>query len=674
MRTAVLGDTVYVAFQRWEQFVGDFDGFARGELVVVKDNNAGRDGFRALGPAGVGGVVRSELNFPFGVVGLGQQRIGSGISIAVDPRDANVVFLATEVFENAAPRILVFVTTDGGATWAQRLKTRPHTALPALAVAANGTVALEYTGAFNGLLETHLLQSPDRFTSIADTTLSRFRDNTLIATFDPFIGDYQRLVAVGDTFHGTFSASNDVSLFPLTPIFQRDRSRLGGRVAHSIDPFYFTTAAITSAPEPQSPIARPDQAVFQSRFGAEINVLGNDSEPTGDTLTVLSVDQPTAGSVQISDNGRVAYLPGPFFTGSDSFTYTIVNSVGKTATATVNVRNPFHTARGAFAGLGLSSDHAFSGSLRGNLSPSGRFTARLRFGGQDFSLLGDFDIDGDFVSTISRDFKRKLTAFTVQLHLNFATGEITGSLTDGIVSVAITAGLSSFTFENPAPQTGVYTFALPVAAVPADAESFTQTGFGRMRVRGDGLLRGSGRFPDGTAFTFGSQLTNRGEWPMYLEAESARQTILGRVFFAQTPTSDLAGESLAWSYPFYSESGTITANTEPLKLTGSRYRVPADGERVIFNATNGRGTLSTDLLDVAFRMNPRHSARSIAGTPALLSFVVDPKTGFFSGTLTRRGALAPAFLNGVVLQKADRGAGNVFLDGQPTGLLLLPRP
>jgi outer membrane protein OmpA-like peptidoglycan-associated protein len=67
-----------------------------------------------------------------------------------------------------------------------------------------------------------------------------------------------------------------------------------------------------------------------------INVLGNDTDPDGDTLTITSVSTPGKGTAVIS--GRtIIYTPaaGAGCTGSDTFTYTISDGKGGTSTATV---------------------------------------------------------------------------------------------------------------------------------------------------------------------------------------------------------------------------------------------------------------------------------------------------------------------------------------------------
>ena len=67
-----------------------------------------------------------------------------------------------------------------------------------------------------------------------------------------------------------------------------------------------------------------------------IDVLANDSDPDNDTLTITAVSTPMHGTAVISAGG-VSYTPMAGYSGSDSFTYTISDGRGGTATASVNV-------------------------------------------------------------------------------------------------------------------------------------------------------------------------------------------------------------------------------------------------------------------------------------------------------------------------------------------------
>ncbi|MEA2172927.1 MAG: hypothetical protein QOD00_519 [Blastocatellia bacterium] len=85
------------------------------------------------------------------------------------------------------------------------------------------------------------------------------------------------------------------------------------------------------------PTAVNDTATTTQNTPVRINVSENDSDPDFDALTVTSVGPPAHGSVNIVNSNTVNYAPGTNYVGNDSFTYTISDGHGGTATATVNV-------------------------------------------------------------------------------------------------------------------------------------------------------------------------------------------------------------------------------------------------------------------------------------------------------------------------------------------------
>ncbi len=86
------------------------------------------------------------------------------------------------------------------------------------------------------------------------------------------------------------------------------------------------------------PIAANDSAVTDENVPVSINVLGNDSDPDGNALTVVAVTAPSSGSAIINADARgVSYIPAENFSGQAGFTYTIDDGNGGTATASVSV-------------------------------------------------------------------------------------------------------------------------------------------------------------------------------------------------------------------------------------------------------------------------------------------------------------------------------------------------
>ncbi|MFC4067195.1 Ig-like domain-containing protein [Actinoplanes subglobosus] len=84
------------------------------------------------------------------------------------------------------------------------------------------------------------------------------------------------------------------------------------------------------------PVAADDTGTVPYRGTATVDVLANDTDPNGDTLTVVSVTTPNHGGAQ-AGNDKVTYTAPAGFSGTARFTYTIRDDSGQTATATVEV-------------------------------------------------------------------------------------------------------------------------------------------------------------------------------------------------------------------------------------------------------------------------------------------------------------------------------------------------
>jgi len=98
------------------------------------------------------------------------------------------------------------------------------------------------------------------------------------------------------------------------------------------------SVSITVNPINDPPTAVDDPSETTSEDTPVVNsVLVNDSDVEGDPLTIVSVTQPTSGTVVNNGNGTITYTPFPNFSGINTYTYTIHDGNGGTATATVTV-------------------------------------------------------------------------------------------------------------------------------------------------------------------------------------------------------------------------------------------------------------------------------------------------------------------------------------------------
>jgi hypothetical protein len=89
-------------------------------------------------------------------------------------------------------------------------------------------------------------------------------------------------------------------------------------------------------PPNMAPMATDDAADTNEQAPVITNVVANDTDVDGDPLTVSAVTQGSGGLVTFS-GGSVTYTPNAAFYGPDSFSYTVSDGHGGTATATVSI-------------------------------------------------------------------------------------------------------------------------------------------------------------------------------------------------------------------------------------------------------------------------------------------------------------------------------------------------
>src|SRR6478609_501458 len=215
VRPAVHTDgTVYTVFYGWRAFSAA--SLVTSDVVVVRDDNWGKGAapFTALKDPSdnlAGRLVATGVQFTWNG-SLGHDRLGGDLSIAVDPSNSSIVYIAFCGVQGGSYTIHVRRSTDRGQTWSADLKTVSSAKNPALSIAANGKVGLAYqrvTGSgTTQRWDTHVELTTDNFGTTQDLVLASVPANTPAPTFLPYIGDYMHMMAVGNTFYGVFSANN----------------------------------------------------------------------------------------------------------------------------------------------------------------------------------------------------------------------------------------------------------------------------------------------------------------------------------------------------------------------------------------------------------------------------------------------------------------------------------
>lgn len=260
VRPAIHPDgTVYAIFHAWRSFDG-VTGQGTADIVVLRDDRggAGPKPFTDLvdpgdNKAGIRVVRGAKFNFN-GF--LGQQRTGGDVAIAVDPANKNNVYIAyNDDQPNNIYGLHLFKSTDGGKTWTPDLRPMLRDALnPGLAVNSDGKLGFLYqqlTGTGTERIwvtKFEVLKASG--TSETVFVLHQAPDNRPPKQFDPYLGDYAHLLAIGKDFYGIFSGSNSPKKanFPSGVVYQRNANWETGTlldvdnvspVKPSIDPFFF---------------------------------------------------------------------------------------------------------------------------------------------------------------------------------------------------------------------------------------------------------------------------------------------------------------------------------------------------------------------------------------------------------------------------------------------------
>ena len=85
------------------------------------------------------------------------------------------------------------------------------------------------------------------------------------------------------------------------------------------------------------PVAGPDVAATRENTEVMIDMLANDTVPAGETVILTGVGNAANGMVTINDDGTLTYRPNDYWSGRDSFTYSLSDGKHGTTTGTVTV-------------------------------------------------------------------------------------------------------------------------------------------------------------------------------------------------------------------------------------------------------------------------------------------------------------------------------------------------
>jgi hypothetical protein len=202
-----------------------------------------------------------------------------------------------------------------------------------------------------GPTTTKTAQGPKQYTArfpIARDDSASVSENSTGNTVDVLANDTDpdgnalSISAVGSPSHGTAQISGTQVLYTPTSgyvgsdVFPYTITNTKGLTASAKVQITVTAVVVTPPPTNQGPpVARDDTATTPYATPVTINVLANDSDPSGYTLTVTGTTPPAHGTARINADNSITYTPNSTYSGNDRFSYSISNGHGGSASANV---------------------------------------------------------------------------------------------------------------------------------------------------------------------------------------------------------------------------------------------------------------------------------------------------------------------------------------------------
>ncbi|WP_420863877.1 Ig-like domain-containing protein [Algirhabdus cladophorae] len=158
-------------------------------------------------------------------------------------------------------------------------------------------------------------------------------DDTLVGT--PVAGDNGGLITINPD--GTYDFDANGEFDDLAP-GETETTEVSYTITDGNGGQDTTTVVITVLGTNDDPVAVDDLDSTDFETPVTIDVLGNDSDPEDDPLSVLpGTVTAENGTVEVNPDGTLEYTPDPDFSGVDTITYTITDGNGGQDTATVSV-------------------------------------------------------------------------------------------------------------------------------------------------------------------------------------------------------------------------------------------------------------------------------------------------------------------------------------------------
>ncbi|KIQ23265.1 hypothetical protein RT97_25870 [Variovorax paradoxus] len=470
-------------------------------------------------------TVRVTLSVPSGSLtgasGAGVTVTGSGTgTLVLEGSQASInAYLASAARPNYVPVgnfngsvTLTMTTSDLGNTGTGGTLTDTDTATITVAAVNDAPAGTDRTVSLNED-GTYTFSAADFPITDANDTPANSLQSVVITTLPPAAQGVLRLngvavtagqvIPVGSLGQLTFTPAANVNgagigAFTFQVVDNGGTANGGQNTDQSPNTFSFNVTAVNDAP-----VANPDTVAATEDTPLSIpvaNLLGNDTDVEGDTLTITSVQGAVNGTVSLV-GGNVVFTPAPNFNGTASFTYTVSDGNGGTATTTVTVN------------VAAVND----APVAANDSASTPINTPLA----NIPVLGnDTDVDGDPLTITAATVNPALGTVTINANgtlsftpANNVTGPVQVNYTvsdgkGGTSSAVLTVNVGANTPPQSANTTVNGTEDTPVVLTPANFP-FTDTDVGQSlaSVRIDTLPVNGTLLLNGVAVTAGQTVT-----------------------------------------------------------------------------------------------------------------------------------------------------------------------
>ncbi|EKE75966.1 Ig-like domain-containing protein [Gallaecimonas xiamenensis] len=233
----------------------------------------------------------------------------------------------------------------------------------------------------------------------------------------------------------------------------------------------------------QAPVAKADSASTSAGKSVSIPVLANDSDPDGDSLTITGTSG-VNGSASISGSS-IVFTPASGFSGTETFTYSISDGKGGTASANVSVA----------VGAANSSPVAVNDSAVTSAGKSVSIPVLANDSdpdGDSLTITGTSGVNGSASISGSSIVFTPASGFSGTETFNYSVSDGKGGSASAVVSVAVSAANRAPVAQADSAATSAgKSVSIPVLANDSDPDGDTLTITGTSGVNGSASISGS---------------------------------------------------------------------------------------------------------------------------------------------------------------------------------------